>query len=60
MSLPSDKNMLLSFVNMKLRDEYSSLDDFCYGEDVSREEVEEKLFSIGYSYSADKNAFIAR
>jgi len=52
--------MLLSFVNMKLRDEYSSLDDFCYGEDVSREEVEEKLFSIGYSYSADKNAFIAK
>jgi len=58
--LLSDKNILLSYVNMKLRDEYSSLDDFCYDEDVSRGEIEEALSSLGYVYSADKNAFILK
>ena len=29
MDLPKDPVMLLSFVNMKLRDEYSSLDEMC-------------------------------
>ena len=27
--LPKDPVMLLSFVNLKLRDEYPSLEDFC-------------------------------
>lgn len=27
--LPKDPVMLMSFVNMKLRDEYLSLEDFC-------------------------------
>lgn len=29
MSLPNDPMMLFSFINMKLRDNYSSLDDLC-------------------------------
>ena len=29
MKLPEDPVMLLSFVNMKLRDQYASLDDLC-------------------------------
>ncbi|MGN0292339.1 MAG: DUF4250 domain-containing protein, partial [Lachnospiraceae bacterium] len=28
-TLPKDPVMLLSFVNLKLRDEYPTLDDFC-------------------------------
>lgn len=56
--IPSDGNILLSYVNMKLRDEYSSLDDFCYGEDASQEEIEERLKAMGYVYSAEQNAFI--
>ena len=28
-TLPKDPVMLLSFVNLKLRDEYPSLEDFC-------------------------------
>lgn len=59
MTLPSDDGILLSFINMKLRDEYSSLDDLCYDEDVSREEIEKRLKNIGYAYSEDKNAFTA-
>jgi len=58
--LPADENILLSYVNMKLRDEYSSLDDLCYDEDILKSDLEEKLFNIGYVYSADKNAFISK
>lgn len=57
--LPTDDNILLSFINMKLRDGYSSLEDLCYDEDVSRGEIEERLKKIGYAYSEEKNAFIA-
>lgn len=58
--IPTDDNILLSYVNMKLRDECSSLDDFCEEEDVSESEIEERLGASGYAYSADKNAFIAK
>lgn len=58
--IPSDKNMLLNYVNMKLRDEYSSLDELCGEEDVSREEIERRLAEIGYAYSERLNAFTAK
>ena len=29
MNIPKDPMILLSFVNMKLRDEYSTLEEFC-------------------------------
>ena len=41
--LPNDPVMLLSAVNMKLRDAYASLDALCEDLDVSRAELEEKL-----------------
>ncbi len=36
--LPKDPVMLMSFINMKLRDEYRTLEDFCavYGLDESK------------------------
>ena len=49
--------MLLSYVNMKLRDFYSNLDAFCDDMDVSRAEIEEKLSAIGYHYQEAKNQF---
>ncbi len=58
MSLPNDAVMLLSAVNMLLRDKYSSLEELCIGEDVNREEVEEKLRKIDYCYNNDSNQFI--
>ena len=37
--LPKDPIMLLSMINMKLRDRYASLDALCEDMDVSREEI---------------------
>ena len=55
--MPSDPVMLLSFVNTKLRDEYSSLEALCDAVDVPQSEVIDKLKSIGYSYNKDQNQF---
>lgn len=55
--LPQDANILLSYVNLKLRDYYPSLEAMCDDLDESRMELEEKLKSIGYSYDKDKNQF---
>lgn len=56
--LPNDPIMLLSAVNMKLRDQYASLDVLCEEMDVSRAELEEKLAAVGYAYDAAQNRFI--
>ena len=55
--LPKDPFMLLSYVNLKLRDFYSSLDDLCDDLDVSKEEIENILKSIGYTYDENTNQF---
>ena len=55
--IPKDPVMLLSFVNLKLRDYYSSLDDMCDGLDVSKQEIREKLAQIDYHYDAGRNQF---
>lgn len=48
--IPKDSNMLLSYVNLKLRDFYSDFEALCDDLDVSSSETEEKLNSIGYFY----------
>ena len=58
MKLPEDPVMLLSFVNMKLRDQYASLDDLCDDLNVLSVELEEKLGEIGYIYNAKENRFV--
>lgn len=58
MKLPEDPIMLLSFVNMKLRDQYASLDDLCDDLNVLSVELEEKLGEIGYFYNAKENRFV--
>ena len=55
--LPSDPIMLLSFVNMKLRDQYASLDALCEDMDVSKDEIAAKLAAVGYEYDKEKNRF---
>ncbi len=50
--------MLLSFVNLKLRDYYSDLEALCEDLDVTQEEITEKLSSIDYHYDQEKNQFI--
>lgn len=58
MKLPEDPVMLLSFVNMKLRDQYASLDDLCDDLNVLSVELEEKLGEIGYFYNVKENRFV--
>lgn len=58
MQLPKDGVMLLSYVNLKLRDYYSDLNAMCEDLDVDREEIEEKLKKIGYAYDSDRNQFL--
>lgn len=54
-----DPYMLLSIVNMKLRDEASSLEELCRTYEKERAELEAQLLTIGYKYDADHNQFIA-
>ena len=58
--LPNDNYMLLSFINMKLRDFYDSLDSLCSNLDCSKEEIIERLESIDYIYDKENNKFIAK
>ena len=46
-SLPQDPAMLLSFVNMKLRDEYPSLDAMCDGMDLDKSALTATLAAAG-------------
>ena len=57
MNLPSDPILLYGFINMKLRDEYSSLSALCDDYDVAIEEVVSKLNAVGYEYDEDINQF---
>ena len=55
--LPNDPVILLSFVNMKLRDTYPDLAELCAAEDISRATLEGKLSAIGYTYDPQANQF---
>ena len=56
--IPSDPIMLLSFINLKLRDYYSSLEALCEDMDIAGEEITEKLAAVNYHYDAEKNQFV--
>ena len=58
MNLPADDFILLSLVNTKLRDCYSTLSALCDEESVSKEEIIARLSALGYIYDENKNAFI--
>lgn len=51
--LPKDPMMLLSFVNMKLRDQYPSLEGLCAAMDVEQEWLVETLGAVGFEYSEE-------
>ena len=56
--MPKDPVMLLSFINMKLRDQYLSLDALCDDMEADRGEIEEKLAGVNYRYDAEANQFV--
>jgi len=55
--LPQDPMILLSFVNMKLRDEYPDIDEMCDSLDIDKAELLERLNKAGYSYDEDNRCF---
>lgn len=56
--IPKDPVMLLSFVNLKLRDFYENLDSLCDDLDIDKAEVVDKLSAIDYYYDSEKNQFV--
>lgn len=57
MTLPEDPMMLFSVINMKLRDNYSSLDELCDDMHIRKEELVQKLKNAGFEYSPGNNKF---
>ena len=56
--IPKDPVMLLSFLNLKLRDFYKSDEELYDDLDLDRKEIEEKLAAIGYVYDKERNQFV--
>lgn len=55
--IPNDPVMLLSFMNMKLRDQYETLDLLCEDLDINKDDILEKLEKINYFYDETQNQF---
>ena len=55
--IPQDPMMLFSFINMKLRDQYPSLDALCEDMDIDKENLLATLASVGCEYSEENNKF---
>lgn len=56
--IPKDPVMLLSFINLKLRDFYPSFEALCDDLDVDGKEITDKLAAMDYHYNIEKNQFI--
>ncbi len=55
--IPKDPIMLLSFINLKLRDYYPSLAALCEDLQLEEEEIKTRLSAIDYSYHPEQNQF---
>ncbi|MBQ5404951.1 MAG: DUF4250 domain-containing protein [Bacteroidales bacterium] len=56
-NLPQDPMILFSFVNMKLRDDYSSLEAMCDDMGIDKNFLIEKLKAAGFEYNEAQNKF---
>ena len=54
---PKDPMMLLSWVNMKLRDFYPSLENMCEDLEIDSEDITKKLGEAGFEYNRELNKF---
>lgn len=52
-----DSNILVSIINMKLRDFYSSLQALCDDLNIGEEELKNKLKAADYKYNKEQNQF---
>ena len=58
MKLFNDVNILLSFINTKLRGNYKNLESLCDDLEIDENELKERLATINYYYDEKYNAFI--
>ncbi|MBV7690608.1 DUF4250 domain-containing protein [Limnobaculum sp. M2-1] len=52
-----EPHLLFSIINMKLRDEFESLDDLARSYDIDQEALIKKLLDAGYQYQPSNNQF---
>ena len=52
-----DSNILLSIINMKLRDMYDNLKSLCDDLNISEKSLVNKLKEAGYDYISEVNQF---
>jgi hypothetical protein len=57
MDIPKDPFILLSFINLKLRDEYNSLEDLCLDLQLNKDELCQKLQAAGFEYQESQKQF---
>ena len=55
--IPEDPIMLMSFINMKLRDFYTDLDALCEDLDIDRNRLIETMAAAGFEYSEANKRF---
>lgn len=56
--IPNDPVMLLSYLNLKLRDHYSDLHKLCEDLQIDYDKTIEKMKGIDYEYDKNTNQFI--
>ncbi len=58
MTIPKDPVMLLSFINLKLRDYYSDLEALCEDLDIEAKDLTDRMAIIDYHYDKERNQFV--
>lgn len=56
-TFPTDPFVLFSWINLKLRDFYPSLDALCDDLEIDKEELVKKLADAGFEYNENANKF---
>lgn len=56
-TFPTDPFVLFSWVNLKLRDFYPSLDALCDDLEIDKAELTQKLSEAGFEYNENANKF---
>jgi hypothetical protein len=52
-----DPYILVSAVNMQLRDEFSSVEDLCAAQEIDPEKLKARLKKSGFSYDQEQRQF---
>ncbi|MCF0184440.1 MAG: DUF4250 domain-containing protein [Bacteroidaceae bacterium] len=55
--IPQDPFMLVSFINLQLRDYYTDLEECCAALDIERDWLLDTLLKAGFEYDHRQNKF---